>query len=324
MSEVITAREKAERDKQLNCRFYEAEYPDVDECVIVLVNNIQEMGAYGTLIEYNNIEGMILLSELSKRRIRSINKLIRVGKMEVCMVMRVDKEKGYIDLSRKKVATEDLIKCQERYAKAKAVNSIMRHVAETTGHNLLELNQKITWPLARKTNYSGSAVRPFLTAYEAFRTAINDPELIFTQPDVEIDEKTKAQLLKVIKFKIIPQPIKLRADIEVTCFGEEGIDAIRQALKAGEAIAPDDVSLKIRLIAPPLYVMTSTTIDRKKGLETMDNAITEVKSSIEKYNGKVEIKKKPRVTSQQDENSLKRLMEQMEDENAEKSGDDEG
>ena len=36
-----------------------------------------------SLLEYDNIEGMILLSELSRRRIRSINKLIRVGKQEV-------------------------------------------------------------------------------------------------------------------------------------------------------------------------------------------------------------------------------------------------
>ena len=41
------------------------------------------MGAYVSLLEYDNIEGMILLSELSRRRIRSINKLIRVGKQEV-------------------------------------------------------------------------------------------------------------------------------------------------------------------------------------------------------------------------------------------------
>ena len=37
---------------------------------------------------------MILLSELSRRRIRSIQKLIRVGRNEVVVVLRVDKEKG--------------------------------------------------------------------------------------------------------------------------------------------------------------------------------------------------------------------------------------
>lgn len=45
-------------------------------------------------LEYDNIEGMILLSELSRRRIRSIQKLIRVGRNEVVVVLRVDKEKG--------------------------------------------------------------------------------------------------------------------------------------------------------------------------------------------------------------------------------------
>jgi translation initiation factor 2 subunit 1 len=53
--------------------------------------SIAEMGAYVSLLEYNNKDGMILLSELSRRRIRSIPKLIRVGKNEVVMVLRVDK-----------------------------------------------------------------------------------------------------------------------------------------------------------------------------------------------------------------------------------------
>ncbi len=56
------------------------------------------MGAYVKLLEYDNIDGMILLSELSRRRIRSIQKLIRVGRNEVVVVLRVDKEKGGEDL----------------------------------------------------------------------------------------------------------------------------------------------------------------------------------------------------------------------------------
>ncbi len=61
-------------------------YPEVDDVVMVNVRNVAEMGAYVVLMEYNNIEGMILLSELSRRRIRSINKLIRVNRNEVSYV----------------------------------------------------------------------------------------------------------------------------------------------------------------------------------------------------------------------------------------------
>lgn len=66
---------------------------------MVNVRSIAEMGAYVNLLEYNNIEGMILLSELSRRRIRSINKLIRVGRHECVVVIRVDKDKGLLVFS---------------------------------------------------------------------------------------------------------------------------------------------------------------------------------------------------------------------------------
>jgi hypothetical protein len=68
---------KAE-ESPLECRFYEDQYPEVESLVMVSVKQIADMGAYVALLEYGNIEGMILLSELSRRRIRSINKLIRV------------------------------------------------------------------------------------------------------------------------------------------------------------------------------------------------------------------------------------------------------
>lgn len=70
--------------------------PPVDSFVMVNVKQIAEMGAYVKLLEYDNIDGMILLSELSRRRIRSIQKLIRVGRNEVVVVLRVDKEKGMV------------------------------------------------------------------------------------------------------------------------------------------------------------------------------------------------------------------------------------
>lgn len=63
---------------------------------------IADMGAYVKLLEYDNIDGMILLSELSRRRIRSIQKLIRVGRNEVVVVLRVDKEKGWAPRSRER------------------------------------------------------------------------------------------------------------------------------------------------------------------------------------------------------------------------------
>ena len=142
------------------------------------------MGAYVKLLEYDNIDGMILLSELSRRRIRSIQKLIRVGRNEVVVVLRVDKEKGkanlastcssysnadgvlplgYIDLSKRRVSPEDIIKCEERYNKSKMVHSIMRHVAEKTQHPIEDLYERIGWPLNKKYGHAVDAFKLSIT-----------------------------------------------------------------------------------------------------------------------------------------------------------------
>ena len=63
-------------------------------CAICGVCGESGAGAYVSLLEYENIEGMIPLTELSNRRIRSFHKLIRVGRIEIAVVLRVDKEKG--------------------------------------------------------------------------------------------------------------------------------------------------------------------------------------------------------------------------------------
>ena len=51
--------------------------------------------------------------------LRSINKLIRVGRTEPVVVIRVDKDKGYIDLSKRRVSAEDVERCTEVFSKAK-------------------------------------------------------------------------------------------------------------------------------------------------------------------------------------------------------------
>ena len=126
----------------------------------------------------------ILLSELSRRRIRSINKLIRIGHNECVLVLRVDKEKvpaaatrvtmtprqGYIDLSKRRVSADDIKKCEEKYGRAKIVNSILRHVAEQKDVDFESLYQQTAWKLETKFGRGAGS------AHDLFKLAISlDP-----------------------------------------------------------------------------------------------------------------------------------------------------
>jgi len=297
----------------LRCRFYENQFPEPEEVVMVNVTEIGEMGAYVTLLEYDDIEGMILLSELSRRRIRSINKLVRVNRTEIVMVIRVDKEKGYIDLSKRRVDPEDVVKCEERYNKAKAVHSVLRHVAETKGLRLEDLCQAVSWPLYRKYGH----------AYDAFKIALNDsdgePTDIFA--DLDVAQDVKDALLTYIKRRLAPQPVKIRADIEVTCFTYEGIDAIKSALMEGEIKSTNDSPVRIKLIAPPMYVMTCMTLDKEAGLETMNLAIEAITVAIRAKGGSLDVKMAPKAVTLREESELQAMLDRLALEQEEVDGD---
>ena len=79
-----------------------------------------------------------------------MNKLIRVNRNEVVMVLRVDREKGYIDLSKRRVDPEQITQCEEKYNKSKAVYRVLRQVAEKQGLVLKELYRSVGWPLYKK------------------------------------------------------------------------------------------------------------------------------------------------------------------------------
>ncbi|KAG8627568.1 hypothetical protein KVT40_005051 [Elsinoe batatas] len=293
-----------------NCRFYEEKYPEIDSFVMVNVKQIAEMGAYVKLLEYDNIDGMILLSELSRRRIRSIQKLIRVGRNEVVVVLRVDKEKGYIDLSKRRVSPEDVVKCEERYNKSKMVHSIMRHVAEKTSVPIEDLYRTIGWPLNKKYGHS----------IDAFKLSITNPDV---WSEIEFPSQVvRDELTSYIGKRLTPQPTRVRADVEVTCFGYEGIDAVKTALRAAEARNTSDTQVKVKLVSPPLYVLTCQTLDKSEGIRVLEKAIEDIAANIKAAGGACTVKMAPKAVTENDDAELQKLMDQKERENQEVSGDE--
>ena len=79
-------------------------------------------------------------------------------------------------------------------------------------------------------------------------------------------------------------------DIEVACYGYEGIDAVKAALKTGIKQSTEDMPIKINLIAPPQYVMTTTTLDRTEGVAKLNTAIQVIRDSIEESDGNFNVK----------------------------------
>jgi len=216
-AEIITK----EQD-DLSCRMYEREFPEIGELVMVHVNSLneKEQFAFCSLTEYNNIEGMIQYSELSTRRIRSIRDHIKVGKSEIMQILRVDENKACIDLTKRLLKPADINEGQEKFFKAKSVHSILRHMALLKRVNLLTLYQQIVWPLYEQYGHG----------YDAFLSALNNG-IDTICSNIEISDELKTELYRLIQQRLKASAIKIVAEIDVTCYGVAGIEAIRPALK---------------------------------------------------------------------------------------------
>ena len=62
----------------------------------------------------------------------------------------------------------------------------------------------------------------------------SEPNSVFPSLASPVAASMLAVLTNTIARRLTPQPIKLRADIELTCYTPAGIDAIKKALRSGE------------------------------------------------------------------------------------------
>ncbi|MGH0143883.1 UNVERIFIED_CONTAM: hypothetical protein FKN15_044645 [Acipenser sinensis] len=149
----------------------------------------------------------------------------------------------YIDLSKRRVSPEEAIKCEDKFTKSKTVYSILRHVAEvleyTKDEQLESLFQRTAWVFDEKYK------RPGYGAYDAFKQAVSDPAILDC---LDLTEEEKNVLIDNINRRLTPQAVKIRADIEVACYGYEGIDAVKEALRAGLSCSTEAMPIKAKVV----------------------------------------------------------------------------
>merc|ERR1712232_373881 len=242
--------------------------------------------------EYGNIMGMIPSVELPRRRIKSVQKLMKVGKQMPAKVLNVDIEKAYIDLSINRLSTEQSDRCDDRYRKSKLVHSIMSYISDFFQKDLEELYKKIAWPLTRIYGH----------AHDAFKLMLQNRNEVFEKLEEKPEEVVCDELFKIVEQKIIPLTFKVSAEVEMTCFEYDGVLAIKKALRAAHAAGLELLKkVEMKLVAAPNYTITTLSNDKKTGIDTLNYALQACKKVIESFNGSFTIKICPCVAGARDD-----------------------
>ena len=108
--------------------FYNKILPEIDEVVIAKVENITTFGVEVVLKEYDNIKGFINYSEVSRKKKFKINKILSLNKDILLIVIAVDVEKGYIDLSKRSISDDEIELFNNKNKKYLQIYKIFKYI----------------------------------------------------------------------------------------------------------------------------------------------------------------------------------------------------
>lgn len=203
-------------------------YPEEDEIVLSKVTKIFPNSVFVELLEYNK-PGMIHISEVSPGRIRNLRDFVTIDRQIVCKVLRLDREKGHIDLSLRRVNSN------QRREKLDEIKSEMK--AESLVNNLAKkLNRKVNELYAEITSV---VFKEYSHLYLCFKDIVSDEiDLVKLGLKKDLAEEIKAAVIE--KFK--PKKISIHGEIKLKTYHQDGVERIKKILNDVQGIS-DKISL---------------------------------------------------------------------------------
>src|SRR3990172_6820659 len=113
-------------------------YPEEGEIVLCTVAKIHSHAVFVDMDEYGK-GGMIHISEISPGRIRNIRDFVVEGKKIVCKVLRINLERGHIDLSLRRVTENQKKNKVNELKREQLAEKIVEYAAKQKNIKLEEL-----------------------------------------------------------------------------------------------------------------------------------------------------------------------------------------
>lgn len=226
------------------------EWPEVDEFVIASVKRIVPYGAYVTLDEYKDKEGLVHISEVSSGWIKNIRDYIREGQKVVLKVIRVDSSKRLVDLSLRRVSSLERRGKMLQWKLARKAQSIL-----SLAGSELKLSER------ELKAVKSSIEENYESLYEGLRAACRDPEAL---SKIGIDERIARALTGIARERIKIVKAKVKGILNLTCPKSTGADIIRDILVKAKSMKKG-VEVSIRVIGAPRYGIEVMAESPKEG-----------------------------------------------------------
>ncbi|MGV8162565.1 MAG: S1 RNA-binding domain-containing protein [Candidatus Nanoarchaeia archaeon] len=240
-------------------------FPEEGDLVFCTVTNVQYNSVFCQIEEYGR-QGLIHISEVNPGRIRNIRDFVVEGKMIVCKVIKIDRERGHIDLSLRRVTEmQKRQKTDERKQEQKA--------------------EKIVETLATQLNKPAAQVydvlaKPLLPKYEMLQYAFQ--EVVETNLSLEkagVPKEYADKLEVLVREKLRERSVVVAGTISLKSYEEKGLELVSEALS--EAVKVDK-KVSIKYLGAGLYSLEIEAKEYKDAEKILKEVLEVIPKSIGK------------------------------------------
>lgn len=248
--------------------FKKQDFPEEGELVLCTVASVQFHSVFVDLDEYGK-NGLVHISEVAPGRIRNIRDFVKEGKKIVCKVLRINKEKGYIDLSLRRVNESEKRRKIDEIKRQQNAEKIVEIAAGKIGVKTEQLYNEIS---EKTKNYA--------SLHEFFEKAAEDESSL---KKLGIDERHVKVLDEIIKQRIKPAEVEISGKLRITSYAPNGIELIKESLKRANEAAKG--SITINYLGSGAYRLMVKAPDYKEAEKSMKKAVDSATSFIAKHAG---------------------------------------
>jgi translation initiation factor 2 subunit 1 len=243
-------------------------FPEDDELVLCTVSSVQHNSVFAKLDEYDR-DGMIHISEIAPGRIRNIRDYVVEGKKVVCKVLRTNQERGYIDLSLRRVNEMQKRTKLEFIKQEQRAEKILEVVSKKLNLDIKKLYEEIKNLVSKD--------------YDVLHTFFEDVALGNAKlADYNIDKKIEKDLFETIALRIKKPEVELKGEFTLQSLAPDGVEVIKSAL----AKAQESNEVDIRYRGSGKYALKIISTDFKKAEKILEKSTDAIIKHIEKLKGK--------------------------------------
>lgn len=250
-------------------------FPEPGDFVVCTVKDVKDFGAFGDLDEYPGKEGFIHISEVASGWVKYVRDHVREGQKVVCKVLKVDEDRGHVDLSLKRTNEHQRREKIAEWKNAQKAHKLMEMLAEDLGEETEALYKTFGWDLEET----------YGSLYAAFEAAAIDSEVL--EEDGFSGDWFDA-FVELAEENISIPFVTIHGYLDVTSPASDGVRRVQESLAAAENTEFEDVDIEVQYVGAPRYRVVVTAPDYKIAEDELEKAAGRSLKLIEEKGGKGE------------------------------------